>query len=152
MTESVLTFTLDVDTFGLPVEAVAEIIDPLAVTPVPHTSSFAPGLVNVRGVVAPLVDLRARLSLPPGGGGPDARMLVLNVMLDGEEAKVVALADSVDTIAFVPDDAVEPVPDLGTNWPRDFVRGVMKRPEDIIALLDVDRIFAPDDVARPDCP
>jgi purine-binding chemotaxis protein CheW len=142
MSDVVLTFTLDGDVFGLPVAVVAEVIDPLPVTQVPYPPRLAPGLVNVRGVVAPLLDLRSRLGLSEGGGGDRARMLVLDVKLDGEDMKVVALADDVDTIAELSEGTIEPVPDLGTRWAKDAVRGIMRRSDDIIALLDIDRILS----------
>ena len=147
--DTVLTFNLDDDTFGLPVGNVVEIIDPLPVTPVPNGSPFAPGLVNIRGVVAPIIDLRGSLNLPDREMGSDSRMLVIDVPVDGEPTTAVVVADSVEAIIDVPPERTDPVPDLGTRWPKTHVTGLLKRDSDLVVLLDVERVFTADADAPP---
>jgi purine-binding chemotaxis protein CheW len=140
---TVLTFTLDGNTFALPVNFVVEIIDPVPVTRVPLAPSYASGVVNIRGIVAPVVDLRERLGLAAGEDGPDRRMLVLSVPIDGRATRVAVPADSVETIAEWQATEIERVPEIGTRWPRELFEGLGKRSDGIVPLLDMDAAFAP---------
>ena len=142
-TATALTFSLDGETFAIPVEHVSEIIDPLPVTRAPNADPFAPGLVNVRGAIAPFVDLRHRLGMRPAVVGETSRVLVLDLVVAGEATKVAMLADDVDDITETAVADLEAVPELGVRWPTDLIRGVAKKDGAIVILLDVETAFAP---------
>ena len=142
-TSMALTFSLDGETFAIPVEHVSEIIDPLPVTRAPNADPFAPGLINVRGAIAPFVDLRYRLGMKPAVVGETSRVLVLDLVIGGEATKVAMLADSVDDITETTVDDLEAVPELGVRWPTDLIRGVAKKNGALVILLDVEAAFAP---------
>ena len=141
-TSMALTFSLEGETFAVPVEHVSEIIDPLPVTRAPNADPFAPGLINVRGAIAPFVDLRHRLGMKPAVVGETSRVLVLNLMVEGERTKVAMLADDVDDITETAVADLEAVPELGVRWPTDLIRGVARKAGAIIILLDVEAAFA----------
>ncbi|WP_299815492.1 chemotaxis protein CheW [uncultured Jannaschia sp.] len=138
-----LTFSLDGETFAIPVEHVSEIIDPLPVTRAPNADPFAPGLINVRGAIAPFVDLRHRLGMGPAAIKDQSRVLVLDLAVAGEATKVAMLADNVDDITETAMADIEPVPELGIRWPTDLIRGVVKKNGALVILLDVGAAFAP---------
>ena len=142
-TSMALTFALDGETFAIPVGHVSEIIDPLPVTRAPNADPFAPGLINVRGVIAPFVDLRQRLGMTPAVLGETSRVLVLDLMVEGEATKVAMLADDVDDITETAVADLEAVPELGVRWPVEFIRGVAKKDGALVILLDVETAFAP---------
>ncbi len=140
--EMALTFALDGETFAIPVRYVSEIIDPLPVTRTPNADPFAPGLINVRGVIAPFVDLRHRLGMKPAAPGETDRVLVLELTVEGEPVKVAMLADDVDDITETAVADLEAVPELGVRWPTEFIRGVVKKHGALVILLDVEAAFA----------
>lgn len=142
-TAMALTFSLDGETFAIPVEHVSEIIDPLPVTRAPNADPFAPGLVNVRGAIAPFLDLRHRLGMKPAVVAETSRVLVLDLVVAGERTKVAMLADDVDDITETAVSDLEAVPELGVRWPTDLIRGVARKDGAIIILLDVEAAFAP---------
>lgn len=142
-TRMALTFSLDGETFAIPVEHVSEIIDPLPVTRAPNADPFAPGLINVRGAIAPFVDLRHRLGMKPAEVGQTSRVLVLDLTVAGEPTKVATLADDVDDITETSVADLEAVPELGVRWPTDLIRGVARKDGALIILLDVEAAFAP---------
>lgn len=141
-THTALTFSLDGETFAIPVGHVDEIIDPLPVTRAPNADPFAPGLVNVRGAIAPFVDLRRRLGMGPAEIGETSRVLVLDLVIEGEPTKVAMLADDVDEITETAATDLEAVPELGVRWPTHLIRGVARKDDTLIILLDVDAAFA----------
>ena len=142
-TSMALTFSLEGETFAIPVEHVSEIIDPLPVTRAPNADPFAPGLINVRGAIAPFVDLRHRLGMSPAAVGETSRVLVLDLVIEGEATKVAMLADDVDDITETAIAELEAVPELGVRWPTDLIRGVAKKHGALVILLDVEKAFAP---------
>ena len=137
-----LTFSLEGETFALPVEHVSEIIDPLPVTRAPNADPFAPGLINVRGTIAPFVDLRQRLGMSPVATDEKSRVLVLDLTVGGEATKVAALADEVDDIFETQLSDLEAVPELGVRWPTEFIRGVAHKNGALVIMLDVETTFA----------
>jgi len=141
--EMALTFSLEGETFAIPVAHVGEIIDPLPVTRAPCADPFAPGLVNVRGAIAPFVDLRQRLGMSPAIVGESSRVLVLDLVVAGEATKVAMLADDVDDITETPMADLEPVPELGVRWPIHLIRGVAKKNDALVIVLDVETAFSP---------
>nr|WP_276326056.1 chemotaxis protein CheW [Palleronia marisminoris] len=139
----VLTFALDGETFAIPVGHVDEIIDPLPITRAPNADAFAPGLINVRGAIAPFVDLRHRLGMRPAEVQEASRVLVLDLVVGGEATKVAMLADDVADITETAVADLEAVPELGVRWPIDLIRGVAKKDGALVIVLDVDAAFAP---------
>ena len=142
-TQMVLTFALDGETFAIPVDHVDEIIDPLPITRAPNADAFAPGLINVRGAIAPFVDLRHRLGMKPAEVRESSRVLVLDLVVGGEATKVAVLADDVADITETAVADLEAVPELGVRWPTDLIRGVAKKDGALVIVLDVGAAFAP---------
>lgn len=141
--EMALTFSMDGETLAIPVAYVSEIIDPLPLTRAPASDAFAPGLVNVRGVIAPFLDLRQRLGMKPAAQVESTRALVLELEIEGERTTVAVQVDAVYDITPTAQSDVEPVPDLGIRWPKDLIKGVMRKDSTLVILLDVDATFAP---------
>lgn len=146
--EMALTFTLDGETFAIPVAHVDEIIDPLPVTRAPCADPFAPGLINVRGAIAPFVDLRQRLGMKPAVIKETSRVLVLDLSVAGEATTVAMLADEVDDITDTPMADLEAVPELGVRWPVHLIRGVAKKNDALVIVLDVETAFAPTQIIQ----
>lgn len=142
--ETLLVFRLAGEAFALPVLCVHEIIDPIRVTRVPHAPAWAPGLVNVRGAVIPLIDMRRRLRMPPAEAGAEARMIVVEIDLAGAPARLALGADAVEEVLEADTTALRPLPELGARWPEAFIRGVAPRGEGVVVLLDPEPLFRSD--------
>lgn len=139
-----LILRLEGEAFGLPVDPVHEIIDPPDITPVPNAGPFAPGLMNVRGVVVPVVDVRHRLRMPPAEPGPTARMIVLEHEIEGAPCRLGFVADAVEDV-FEPDLAtLEPVPQIGARWPAECIAGALRHRGDLVILLEPHALFTPE--------
>jgi len=141
----VLTLGLDGEIFAVGAEMVREILDVVPITEVPNARPFVNGLINVRGKVVPLIDLRVRFGMPRPPLTIDTRIIVLEVKLDGDTTIVGALADKVYEVTEIPAAALLDTPPIGMRWRSDFIRGVGKRAEDFIIILDIDHIIASDE-------
>lgn len=142
---TLLVFGLAGEAFALPVGTIHEVIDPLPITPVPNAPPHAPGLINVRGIVTPVVDVRLRLCIPPlGAAAGGGRIIVIELPVDGITSRVAICADEVREVIEADPAMLEPVPDLGTRWPPHFVRGIARHEGALVVLLEPATLFAPD--------
>ena len=136
-----LTFRLDGEAFAFPVTRVHEILDPIPVTPVPNAGAFAPGVINVRGVVVPLLDIRHRLLMKPAEETQASRIIVFEADLAGGQQKLAFRADSVEQVLESTPREMVPLPELGAVWPRRFVKGSLRHDNELIVLLDAQELF-----------
>jgi purine-binding chemotaxis protein CheW len=143
-TETALIMRLSGEAFGIAVGLVHEIMDPIPVTKVPNAPAFASGLINVRGAVVPVVDVRERLRMAPTLPGSAARIVVLDVEIDAKLTRLAILADAVEEVIDIETSYTEPVPDMGAPWPEAYVRGVARNRGSIVVLLNPETLFRPD--------
>jgi len=139
-----LTLALGGEIFAIEAECVREILDLVTVTEVPGARPFLNGLINVRGKVVPLADLRVKFGMPTPPPTVDTRVVVVEIDLDGEPTVVGLLSDKVFEVTQIAHAAIEDTPDIGMNWRPDYIRGIGKRGADFIVIPDIVRIFSSD--------
>lgn len=137
----VLTFALASERFAIKVTRVQEILDIVAMTPVPNADPFAPAVINVRGNVVPLIDLRQRFGLPPKPEDAVSRTVVFDVTLTGEVTRVAAMVDAVHDVVPIEQMSLEEIPEIGTRWDRRFVRGIARIDDHLTIVLALDNVF-----------
>jgi len=141
-TRTYLTFTLDQEDFAVDVAGVREVLDYTTVTRVPRTPDFMKGVINLRGSVVPVIDLRLKFGLAEGVKSVDTCVIVLEVELDGEVTVIGAITDSVKEVFELESSHIEPPPRLGTRFDTQFISGIGKHNDDFIIILDVNRVFS----------
>ncbi|HLO79061.1 MAG TPA: chemotaxis protein CheW [Magnetospirillum sp.] len=143
----VLTLALDGEVFAVEAEIVREILDQVPITEVPSARPFVGGLINVRGKVVPLVDLRVKFGMPRRAATIDTRIVVIEVELDGEPTIVGMLADKVYEVTEITAESQAETPRIGMRWRSDFIRCIGKRSSDFIIVLDIDRVISANETA-----
>jgi len=138
----ILTIALGGEIFALPASIVLEILDISPVTPVPNAPPFVANLINFRGRVAPLADLRLRCSMPVTEPTIDSRIVVLEFAFEGEPTLVAILADKVYEVTHLDAVVTDQVPRFGTRWRPEFVQRIGRRNNEFVMILDIGRIFA----------
>ena len=142
-----LTFRLGEEVFGLDVGKVREILDMTATTKIPRTPEFMRGVINLRGNVVPVVDMRLKFGLPAVENTVDTCIVVTEVTLEGETTVLGALVDSVQEVFELEPGQIEPAPRIGTRLRTEFILGMGKRDGKFIMLLDVDKVFSCDELS-----
>ncbi len=137
----VLTLALDGEMFALDAGMVREILDLVPITEVPNARAFVGGLINVRGKVVPLADLRVKFGMEIKPPTIDTRIVVIEVELGGEPTILGILADKVYEVTEVAAAALEETPRIGMRWRSDFIRCIGKRGADFIIILDIERVI-----------
>ena len=137
-----LTFKLADEVFALDIAKVREVLDFAMVTKVPQTPDFMCGVINLRGSVVPVVDMRLKFGMAKTEKTVNTCIIIVEIALDGETAILGALADSVQEVLDLEPDRIEPAPRIGTHLNTEFIRGMGKREEQFIIILDIDRVFS----------
>lgn len=139
-TSKYLTFTLGGQDYGIDILRVQEIIGMMPVTRVPRTPEFVRGVINLRGRVIPVIDLRTKFAL--GTGIDSERTCIIVVQLgDSDGAVMGAVVDEVSEVRDIAPDDIEQTPDFGAGINAEFVLGIGKVHDSVVMLLDVDRVL-----------
>jgi len=142
-----LTFELAGEEYGLEILKVQEIIGMMQVTRVPRTPEFVRGVINLRGKVIPVVDLRLKFGLDSCEATERTCIIVLQVAQGDASVTMGVIVDEVSEVIDVEAAAIEPAPDFGTSLDTDFILGMGKVRDAVVMLLDVDKVLAADEVA-----
>ena len=138
----VLILELQGESFAIETRHVREILDPVPVTAVPGAEQAVDGLINVRGRVVPLADLRLLFGMPPQEAGRDARIVVIDVQIDGDATTIGVRADKVNEVTELAAASLETTPRIGLHWEPEFIACIGKRNDAFVAVLDMGRIFS----------
>jgi purine-binding chemotaxis protein CheW len=146
-TRQYLTFRLGEEVFALGVSNVREILEFTTVTRVPKTPEFMRGVINLRGSVVPVLDMRLKFGLTRTEKTVDTCIIVVEVSFEGENTIIGALVDSVQEVFDLEADQIEPAPKIGTQLRTEFIKGMGKRDDHFIILLDIDKVFSSEELA-----
>jgi len=141
-----LTFKLSDEMFGVDVAQVREILDYIKVTKVPQTPDFMCGVINLRGNVVPVVDMRLKFGMEKTEKTVDTCIVVMEVFVEGETTILGALVDSVQEVFELTPDDIEPAPKIGTKLNTDFIKGMGKKDDLFIIILNIDKIFSSEEL------
>ncbi|WP_245239156.1 chemotaxis protein CheW [Methylobacterium platani] len=129
------------ETFALDAGMVREIIDPIPATRVAGARAHLDRVVNVRGNVVPLADIRERFGMTPEAATPDTRFVVIEVGIAGDPVVVALVADKVFEVTEVQTGTAQQVPKVGTTWRPEYIKSIVKCGDEFVILPDVERIL-----------
>jgi len=146
-TKQYLSFKLQEEEFALEISKVREVLDFTKVTKVPQAPAFMKGVINLRGTVVPVVDLNRKFGIKDTEKTVNTRIIIGEVDINGDQVVLGVLADSVHEVMELEPEYIEPAPRVGINLNTDFLKGMGKRDDDFVMILDIDKIFSADDLA-----
>ncbi|OGU15030.1 MAG: chemotaxis protein CheW [Geobacteraceae bacterium GWC2_53_11] len=146
-TTQYLTFTLADEVFAVDVARVREILEITNITKVPQTPDFMRGVINLRGSVVPVIDLRLKFGMSETERTVNTCIIVVEVVMDGETIVLGSLADSVQEVIEMEPDQIEAAPHIGTHLNTDFIRGMGKHDGHFVMILDIDEVFSSGELA-----
>src|SRR5512141_115341 len=145
-TTQYLTFQLQDEVFALDIAKVREVLDFTKITKVPRMPDFLRGVINLRGSVVPVVDLRLKLGMTKTDKTDSSCIIITEVATKDGAVVLGALADSVREVMDLEADHIEPLPKVGTNLRSEFIKGMGRQGDRFIIILDIDRIFTAEEV------
>ncbi len=141
-----LTFRLSDGVFGVDVAQVREILDYIKITKIPQTPDYMCGVINLRGNVVPVIDMRLKFGMEKTQKTVNTCIVVVEVLFEDETTVLGALVDSVQEVFELDPKDVEPAPKIGTKLNVEFIKGMGKRDDQFIMILDIDKVFSSEEI------
>ena len=141
-----LTFILKGESYGIGILKVKEIIGMMPITSVPRTPDFVKGIVNLRGKVIPVLDLRMRFGMAPMDYTDRTCIIVVELDKDGETIMVGIVVDAVSEVLTIKEEEIEETPAFGARIETAYIMGMAKVDQGVKILLDIDRVLSGDEV------
>lgn len=138
-------FTIAGEKYAVDISSVYEIIRPQPVTRVPRSPFFVEGIINLRGKVVPVVDMRKRFGLANAEQTKDSRIMVV----DSNGESVGIIVDAVTEVLRIPADSIEPPSNIILSTASDYMLGIAKRDGDMIVLLDLNKVLSKEQASAP---
>ena len=146
-TAQYLTYKLGDEVFALDIARVREVLDFTAITKVPRTPEFMRGVINLRGSVVPVVDLRIKFGMTRTERTVNTCIIIVDIMVENDIVTIGALADSVQEVLDLGAELIEPAPKIGTKLKIEFIKGIGKWNDTFVIILDIDKFFSSDELA-----
>ncbi|MBF0488684.1 MAG: purine-binding chemotaxis protein CheW [Nitrospirae bacterium] len=141
-----LSFKLDTEVFAIEISKVREVLEFVSVTKVPQTPAYMRGVINIRGSVIPVVDLKYKFGMDVTQKTINTCVIIVEVKVNGDNTVIGALTDSVSEVFELDSKNIEPAPSIGSQMNVEFIKGMGKRDGAFIIILDIDRVFSRSEV------
>ncbi len=145
-----LTFRLAEEVYALDIGKVREVLDFTSATRVPRTPAFLRGVINLRGSVVPVVDLRLKFGMAATERTVNTCVIIAEVTVDGDATVLGCLADSVQEVMDLAPAEIAAPPKIGTKLRTEFIKGMGKRDDRFMIILDIDKVFSADELSLVD--
>ncbi len=145
-TNQYLAFNLDKEVFAFDISKVREVLEFVVVTKVPQTPDMMKGVINLRGSVVPVVDMRIKFGMGETEKTVNTVIIIIEIDLDGTSTMIGALVDSVQEVIDLDLGQIEPPPQIGTKLNTDFIRGMGKQDGQFLIILDIEKIFSSEEL------
>jgi purine-binding chemotaxis protein CheW len=142
-----LTFALADEEYGLEILKVREINGYMDITPMPQTPAYVKGVINLRGQVIPVIDLRAKFGMEPKEVTEQTCIIVVEVTRNGQKADTGIVVDRVQEVIYIAGDQIQETPEFGATVNTDFILGLGKVGKTVKILLDIDRVLSDTDLS-----
>ena len=137
-----LAFKLESEIFAFDISKVREVLEFDTVTKVPQTPDMMKGVINLRGSVVPVIDLRIKFGMGETEKTVNTVIIIIEIDLDDTSTMIGALVDSVKEVMDLDSDHIEPPPKIGTKLNTDFIRGMGKQDGQFLIILDIEKVFS----------
>jgi purine-binding chemotaxis protein CheW len=141
-----LAFNLENEVFAFDISKVREVLEFDTVTKVPQTPEMMKGVINLRGSVVPVIDMRVKFGMGETLKTVNTVIIIIEIVLDGTSTMIGALVDSVQEVMDLDSDHIEPPPKIGTKLNTDFIRGMGKQDGEFLIILDIEKIFSSEEL------
>ncbi|HPE67749.1 MAG TPA: chemotaxis protein CheW [Thermotogota bacterium] len=142
-----LTFTLGKEFYGIPVLKIKDIIGMIEITEVPRTPEFIKGVINLRGKIIPIMDLRLKFGLEEKEYNERTVIIVLEIQVNEEKRLMAVVVDTVAEVVNIQEGSIEPPPQYGTSVDTDFIMGMAKVKEKVVMLLNIEKVLNAQELA-----
>ncbi|MBT7711693.1 MAG: chemotaxis protein CheW, partial [Deltaproteobacteria bacterium] len=141
-TNQYLAFKLEDEVFAFDISRVKEVLEFDTVTRVPQTPEMMKGVINLRGSVVPVIDMRIKFGMGGIEKTVNTVIIIIEIDMDSDSTMIGVLVDSVKEVMDLDSEHIEPPPTIGTQLNTDFIRGMGKQGSQFVIILDIEKIFS----------
>ncbi|MBU2513482.1 chemotaxis protein CheW [bacterium] len=141
-----LTFRLDGEVFAFDISKVREVLEYGTITKIPQTPDILKGVINLRGSVVPVIDMRVKFGMGEVEKTVNTVTIITEIEIDNEVTMIGAMVDSVSEVMNLDSEHIEPPPSIGTQLNTDYIKGMGKKDDQFIIILDIEKIFSMDEL------
>jgi purine-binding chemotaxis protein CheW len=145
-TNQYLTFSLADEQYAIEVTKVREVLEADEITRVPKMPPYMLGVINLRGSVVPVIDLRSKFAMEQTERTVDTSIIILEIQIEDEDILIGAFVDSVHEVIEIEEDQIEPAPKIGTKLDTEFISGMGKRDDQFIIIINIDKVFSQEEL------
>lgn len=146
--QKLLTFSLGSEGYGVSILKVKEIIGMMDITPVPKTPDFIKGVINLRGRIIPVMDLRTKFGMEEQEYNERTCIIVTEILIKGVQKLLGVVVDMVSEVVTVTDEQIEPPPEYGSLSEHNAILGIGKIKDRVVIILDIDEVFSCDELVN----
>jgi purine-binding chemotaxis protein CheW len=146
--QNFLTFRLGDEKFAASLDKALNILEMLPITKVPQSPEYMKGVINRRGEIIPIIDIRMKFGMEPIVVSKRTVIIIFRVEIQGETADVGAMVDEPGTVIEVSEADITPPPSIGAKYKSELVKGMLKVDNDFIMLLEIDKVFSLDELVE----
>jgi purine-binding chemotaxis protein CheW len=143
-----LSFRLGEEEYGIEILCVREIIGIIDITPLPQTPEYVKGVINLRGKIIPVIELRSKFEMPTVEYTEETCIIVVEVREanSGDQFQIGVIVDTVSEVLDIHRDQIEPAPRFGCSLDTEYILGMGKTKDKVIILLDIDKVLTQDEI------
>ncbi|MCX8042911.1 MAG: chemotaxis protein CheW [Desulfobacterota bacterium] len=146
--EKYLTFNLGKEQYGIQILKIKEIIGLMDITKVPRTPEFVRGVINLRGKVIPVIDLRTKFGMEKIDDTEQTCIIVIDIVIDDNPVQMGIIVDSVSEVLDIPQMDIEETPSFGTLVKTEFIKGIAKTKGGVKILLNIEEILTKSEIIK----
>lgn len=145
-THQYLKFNVDKENYAINVSNIREVLEFQGASKVPRMPSYMRGIINLRGHVVPVIDLKMKFGLGETSKSIDTSVIVTEINIGDEEVVIGLLTDAVNEVIDIENTSIEPTPNIGTSIDSSFIQGMGKKDDKFIIILNINRILSSDEI------
>lgn len=146
--QKLLTFSLGSEGYGVSILKIKEIIGMMDITPVPKTPDFIKGVINLRGKIIPVMDLRIKFGMTEQEYNERTCIIVAEIIIKGTQKLLGVVVDMVSEVVTISDNQIEPPPEYGASVEHNSILGIGKIKDRVVIILDIDEVFQSDEIVK----
>jgi len=143
-----LTLKLKEEFYGIKVSAILQIIAIPQITPIPNTPDFVKGVINLRGRIIPVIDLRIKFGLEERAYNERTSIVIIKSKLDDKEILIGTIVDSVSEVLDIDEKEIEEKPDFGINLDTDYILAMAKVKDRVVTLLNIEKVLTKEELVK----
>ncbi len=145
-TKKYIIFNINQEDYGVPISKIREVLRFVNITPIHEASEFLKGVINLRGKIVPIIDMRTKFGIEQKEYNDRTVFIIVDILGNKEVYNIGITVDAVQDVADIPDKDLEKTPDIGLRLKSQYLEGIAKVDDRMIMILNMDKILSSNEI------